>query len=169
MRTETDRYIHEQNLILYRKVLSETKDQTKRQTVLDLLADEQAKRATGEDRRVLLTGLLDDAWLLEAEAPEPGEDAPELLGFLISILPESATLVAPDPDDAICLLELLRYRASGRARVARAIVVDSHRAGMAALAANGWSQLFETPRMLRGPAVDWDPTMIWSLLSFGLG
>jgi len=43
MRTETDRYIHEQNLILYRKVLSETKDQTKRQTVLDLLADEQAK------------------------------------------------------------------------------------------------------------------------------
>ena len=43
MRTDTDRYIHEQNLILYRKVLSETTDQAKRQTVLDLLADEQAK------------------------------------------------------------------------------------------------------------------------------
>jgi hypothetical protein len=42
MRTDTDRYIHEQNLILYRKVLSETTDQTTRQTVLGLLADEQA-------------------------------------------------------------------------------------------------------------------------------
>jgi hypothetical protein len=42
MLTDIDRYIHEQNLILYRKVLSETTDQTKRQTVLSLLADEQA-------------------------------------------------------------------------------------------------------------------------------
>jgi hypothetical protein len=42
MRTDTDRYIHEQNLMLYRKVLLETTDQTKRQTVLSLLADEQA-------------------------------------------------------------------------------------------------------------------------------
>jgi hypothetical protein len=37
-----DRYIHEQNLAHYRKVLAETTDPTKRQTVLKLLADEQA-------------------------------------------------------------------------------------------------------------------------------
>jgi len=37
-----DRYIHEQNLIHYRKVLSGTIDPAKRQTVLKLLADEQA-------------------------------------------------------------------------------------------------------------------------------
>jgi hypothetical protein len=37
-----DRYIHEQNLVHYRKVLSETTEPTKRQTVLKLLADEQA-------------------------------------------------------------------------------------------------------------------------------
>jgi hypothetical protein len=37
-----ERYIHEQNLAHYRKILSETTDQTKRQTVLKLLADEQA-------------------------------------------------------------------------------------------------------------------------------
>jgi hypothetical protein len=42
MRTDIERYIHEQNLIHYRKVLSETTDPTKRQTVLSLLADEQA-------------------------------------------------------------------------------------------------------------------------------
>jgi hypothetical protein len=37
-----DRYIHEQNLANYRKVLSETNDPITRQTVLKLLADEQA-------------------------------------------------------------------------------------------------------------------------------
>jgi hypothetical protein len=37
-----DRYIHEQNLVHYRKVLSETTDPTKRQIVLKLLDDEQA-------------------------------------------------------------------------------------------------------------------------------
>ena len=37
-----DRYIHEQNLAHYRKVLSETNDPAKRQTVLRLLADEEA-------------------------------------------------------------------------------------------------------------------------------
>jgi hypothetical protein len=37
-----DRYIHEQNLAHYRKVLSETNDPMTRRTVLKLLADEQA-------------------------------------------------------------------------------------------------------------------------------
>jgi predicted secreted protein len=45
MQADIERYIHEQNLILYRKVLSETTDQTKRQTVLSLLEDEQANPA----------------------------------------------------------------------------------------------------------------------------
>jgi hypothetical protein len=38
-----DRYIHEQNLLNYRKVLSETTDPAKRQTLLGLLASEEAK------------------------------------------------------------------------------------------------------------------------------
>ncbi len=37
-----DRYIHDQNLAHYRKVLSETTDPTKREAVLKLIADEQA-------------------------------------------------------------------------------------------------------------------------------
>jgi hypothetical protein len=37
-----DRYIHEQNLLNYRKVLSETTDPAKRQILLELLASEQA-------------------------------------------------------------------------------------------------------------------------------
>jgi hypothetical protein len=37
-----DRYIHEQNLLNYRKVLSETTDPAKRQILQELLASEQA-------------------------------------------------------------------------------------------------------------------------------
>lgn len=37
-----DRYIHEQNLLNYRKALSETTDPAKRQTLLELLASELA-------------------------------------------------------------------------------------------------------------------------------
>ena len=36
-----DRFIHEQNLAHYRKVLSETTDPAKRQMVLKLIVDEQ--------------------------------------------------------------------------------------------------------------------------------
>lgn len=38
-----DRYIRDQNLAHYRKVLTETTDPTKRRAVLKLIADEQAK------------------------------------------------------------------------------------------------------------------------------
>jgi hypothetical protein len=43
LRFTMDRYIHDQNLAHYRKVLAETTDPTKRETVLKLIADEQAK------------------------------------------------------------------------------------------------------------------------------
>jgi hypothetical protein len=42
-RSAINHFIHEQNIAHYRKVLSETTDPTKRQTVLKLLADEQAQ------------------------------------------------------------------------------------------------------------------------------
>jgi hypothetical protein len=45
-----DRYIHEQNLEHYRKVLSETTDSTKRQTVLKLLAEAQAAQSAAETK-----------------------------------------------------------------------------------------------------------------------
>ena len=38
-----ERFIHQQNLLLYRKLLSETTDEEKRQTLFKLLADEKAK------------------------------------------------------------------------------------------------------------------------------
>jgi GNAT superfamily N-acetyltransferase len=119
--------------------------------------------ATGEDRRALLGALVDQGWLLETD------DGEELLGFLVSIQPESAALVAPEPQDAACLLDLLRHLAESRTPAVRAAVVSGHTAGLRLLEAHGWTRAFETPRMLRGPAPAWSPTLIWSLLGFAFG
>jgi hypothetical protein len=40
-----ERFVHKENLKLYRKLLAETSDEQKRQTLLKLLADEEAKDA----------------------------------------------------------------------------------------------------------------------------
>ena len=49
-----DRYIHNQNLAHYRKVLAETTDPTKRRAVLKLIADEQANfRAPTETKQAI--------------------------------------------------------------------------------------------------------------------
>jgi GNAT superfamily N-acetyltransferase len=118
-------------------------------------------RATGEDRRRLLGPLNGGGWLLEA--------GDELLGFLIQILPESAALIAPDPGDAACLLNLLRHLGKGRTKTLRAVTVDGKEPTQSRLESLGWSATFATPRMLRGNTVAWEPGLIWSLLSFGFG
>ncbi len=37
------RYVHNENILLYRKLLAQTTDEEKRKVVLKLLADEEAK------------------------------------------------------------------------------------------------------------------------------
>jgi GNAT superfamily N-acetyltransferase len=126
------------------------------------------RRATGEDRRALLRELTENAWLLE------DGDGCEVLGYLAQVHPENGTIVAPDPADAAFLLNLLRKRAHGRGSLARAALVrppdgETDPRARRMLAEAGWRPAFETPRMLRGPSIDWDPTLIWGVLSFAFG
>jgi GNAT superfamily N-acetyltransferase len=126
------------------------------------------RRATGEDRSALLRELTETAWLLEAD------DGGEVLGFLAQAHPENGTIVAPHPADAAVLLDLLRKRAHGQAPMARAALVrppdgEPDPQARQLLADKGWQPHFETPRMLRGPAIDWDPTLIWGVLGFAFG
>ncbi len=117
--------------------------------------------ATGEDRQGLLTSLTPAGWLLEA--------GPEVRGFLLSILPDFAAVVATDPQDGVCLLDQLRHLALGRSETACAAVPAACEAAWRGLEALGWEPLFQTPRMLRGPDIEWKPELIWSILSFGFG
>ena len=119
------------------------------------------RRATGEDRSRLLASLAGSGWVLESGA--------ELRGFLASILPDCGSVVAPNADDAVCLLDQLRHLAHGRSDSAGAAVPASHVSGRRGLERLGWRPLFDTPRMLRGPDIDWQPPLIWGVLSFGFG
>jgi hypothetical protein len=77
--------------------------------------------------------------------------------------------VAPDPLDAACLLDILRNQAVGKTELVWAGAVQGNKRGQWLLANSGWKKSFETARMLRGPAVEWDPTLIWSHLGFAFG
>jgi hypothetical protein len=46
-----ERFVHKENLKLYRKLLAETTDEQKRQTLLKLLADEEAKDAKPAEKK----------------------------------------------------------------------------------------------------------------------
>jgi predicted N-acetyltransferase YhbS len=118
-------------------------------------------RATGEDRGRLLTPLAETGWVLES--------GDELLGYLISVLPESGALVAADPVDAVLLLELLRHLAQGHGKTARAMAFQGRQPGQEMLEQRGWKPTFATPRMSRGRPIDWEPALIWSLLGFAFG
>ena len=118
-------------------------------------------RATGEDRRKLLAPLVETGWLLEA--------GDQLLGYLISVLPESAALIAPDPEDALLLLDLLRHLGNGRAKSVRAMALQGLQPGLGLLERRGWSPTFATARMSRGEPIGWEPALIWSLLGFAFG
>ena len=118
-------------------------------------------RATGEDRRGILGRLYESGWLLEAND--------ELHGFLIQVMPQSAALIAPDPQDAACLLDLLRHLGKGRTKTVRAAVVKGNDPAQRYLERLGWSATFTVPRMLRGEPIPWEPALIWSLLGFAFG
>ena len=46
-----DNFIHRENLKLYRKLLAETTDARKREVILKLLADEEAKDSRSPDNK----------------------------------------------------------------------------------------------------------------------
>jgi hypothetical protein len=119
------------------------------------------RRATGEDRRGLLDALTGRAWVLEK--------AGGLLGFVGSILPDSGAVIAPELEDAAVLLDQLRYVGHGKVKVVEADVPSVHAEGIAGLERLGWAVTYQTPRMLLGADVPWNPRFVWSILSRAWG
>lgn len=119
------------------------------------------RQATGEDRGHILDSLAGSGWVVESEG--------DVGGFLVSILPGGGTVVAPEIDDAVCLLDQLRHLGVGKTETVHAAVPRVHESGWRGLEQLGWSPAFQTPRMLRGPAIDWEPWLIWGVLTFAFG
>ena len=119
--------------------------------------------ATAEDRSVLverLSGTSTTSVLV-------GDDE-SLRGFVIRAPWGGVSLMAPEPDDAIRLLDW-RRRQSGPDHPIYAGLPDSGDERRALLLSRGWTPAGAGTRMIRGEPLDWHPDWIWGHFNGALG
>jgi GNAT superfamily N-acetyltransferase len=121
------------------------------------------REATGEDRRHLLAAFAtpDTARVVTA-----GQD--EALGFVIRAPWGGGATIAPRAADALAILRARRLAAGPERRVRAGILLESD-AGAAALAADGWTEAWRAPRLIRGEPLEWHPDHIWGQFNHALG
>ncbi len=119
--------------------------------------------ATGEDRRHLLAAFATPETGLCVERADGS-----LGGFVVRAPWGGGATIAPDPDDALAVLTARRL-AAGPARRVRAGLLADNEAGLERLAAAGWSDVWQAPRMIRGPMPDWNPSAIWGQFDHAVG
>jgi GNAT superfamily N-acetyltransferase len=119
-------------------------------------------RATGEDRR----GVIAELAAADGTRVLSGDDG--LAGFVIRAPWGGGATVAPRVEDA---LEILRARrvASGPGKRVRCGILLENGAGADALAADGWTEAWRAPRLIRGAPLDWHPAQIWGQFNHAMG
>ena len=119
--------------------------------------------ATGEDRSKALTSLAgpDATWVTV-------DGADRATGFFLRPPWRGGAVIAPNPDDAVRLLELRRRQAPPDAQ-AGAGVLASNATGRARLRAAGWTEEVANVRMVRGEPLQWQPNWIYGQLNGALG
>jgi predicted N-acetyltransferase YhbS len=115
--------------------------------------------ATGEDRRHILATC--DGWVVGGA---PGE----VTAFTLRSPFGGVATVARDASDALRLFDLRRREVGPEGRV-RAGVLDENADGLERLVAEGWTEVWSGPRMIRGEPLDWMPTGIWSQFNHAIG
>jgi GNAT superfamily N-acetyltransferase len=129
---------------------------------LDAMADLD-RAATGEDRRHLLAAFASpDTTRVVTRA----QDRPA--GFVIRAPWGGGATIAPHPDDALAILRARRLAAGPDKRVRAGILLENE-AGGAALVADGWTEAWRAPRLVRGRPLEWHPDHIWGQFNHALG
>lgn len=121
------------------------------------------RAATGEDRRHLLTAFASPETTLCVERVDGS-----LGGFAVRAPWGGGATIAPDPDDAMAVLTARRLAAGPGKRV-RAGLLGDNEAGLDRLSAAGWTDVWQAPRMIRGPMPDWNPSAIWGQFDHAVG
>ena len=121
------------------------------------------RAATGEDRRHLLAAFAAPDTTLVVSAAD-GLPA----GFVIRAPWGGGATIAARPADALAILRARRVVAGPGKRV-RAGVLLENQSGAAALAADGWTEAWRAPRLLRGAPLAWEPDHIWGQFNHALG
>jgi ribosomal protein S18 acetylase RimI-like enzyme len=121
------------------------------------------REATGEDRAAVIRELVTPETAFVAIG-----DAGDVRGYLARAPWRGGAVVAPDPEDALRLLERRRY-ATGVSGKAGAGVLSCNEAGRARLRDAGWTEELGGVRMLRGDSLDWNPNAIYGQFNGALG
>jgi len=121
------------------------------------------RAVTGEDRRHLLAAF---ATPVSARVVADADD--RVLGFVVRAPWGGGATIAPDPHDARVLLDARRATAGPDGRV-RAGLLEDNVAGLAGLLDDGWTDVWDAPRMIRGAPLDWQPDGIWGQFNHAVG
>src|SRR4051794_37297230 len=119
--------------------------------------------ATGEDRASVL-----ERFATPSSAKVVTGDDDEVRGFVTRAPWGGGATIAPEPGDAIRLLEARRAAAgpSGRVRVG---VLRSNGPGLERLEAAGLRRIWSAPRLARGAPLPWRPEWIWGQFNHAMG
>jgi GNAT superfamily N-acetyltransferase len=121
------------------------------------------RTATGEDRSAILAALAtpEDTRVLASPADEP-------VGFVVRAPWGGGATIADDQDHALALVRARRHDYPADRRVRCGILIENE-AGAAALEADGWTEAWRAPRLVRGAPLDWHPERIWGQFNHALG
>jgi GNAT superfamily N-acetyltransferase len=120
------------------------------------------RAATGEDRSAALR-----AFAAPATARVVVRDG-DLHGFVVRAPWGGGATVASTLDDAMAILQA-RLVAAGPGRTVRCGILLDNEPGAEALEAAGWTEAWRAPRLVRGAALTWDPTMLWGQFNHAMG
>jgi GNAT superfamily N-acetyltransferase len=118
---------------------------------------------TGEDRRHLLEAF---ATPESCRVVVGADDRP--CGFIVRAPWGGGATIAPDPEDAMALLAARRAGYPSDRKVRAGIVLENT-AGAARLEADGWTEAWRAPRLIRGAPLAWAPTGIWGQFNHAVG
>jgi GNAT superfamily N-acetyltransferase len=121
------------------------------------------RTATGEDRAHILAALAtpDGTRILADDADRP-------VGSVVRAPWGGGATIAPDLPDALAILRARRLAYPPDRRVRCGILLENE-AGAAALQADGWTEAWRAPRLVRGAPPDWHPEHIWGQFNHALG
>lgn len=91
-----------------------------------------------------------------------------LAGFVVRAPWGGGATVARTVDDARTLLHA-RLVAAGPERTVRCGIVLDNEVGADALDADGWTEAWRAPRLIRGRPLTWRPTMLWGQFNHAMG
>ena len=121
------------------------------------------RTATGEDRRHLLSAFADSETAICVDRADGS-----LGGFVVRAPWGGGATIAGDWPDATAVLTARRVAAGPEKRVRAGLLADNA-AGLERLAAAGWVDVWQAPRMIRGPMPDWRPSAIWGQFDHAIG